>query len=61
MSNWPQFLTLAWMLVGLTISAHRDSARFTAFANVVGALSARAIILGVLWAGGFFAPLGFAP
>ena len=61
MALWPQYLTLAYLLVAFAAGLHKDSSRYSGFGNVVGGIGGYAIIIGVLWAGGFWSPLGFAP
>jgi len=61
MANWPQFLVLGWLLFAAIYGAHKGFSRYGAFANIAGEFIGTVAVVLVLWAGGFFAPLGFAP
>ena len=61
MGAWPQYLVLAYLMISLIASVHRGAQRYSLGVNLTGEVVGNGLILGVLWAGGFFAPLGFAP
>lgn len=61
MALWPQYLTLAYLLVSAIVGAHKGAQKYSLDANLFGEIIVKGCVLGVLWAGGFFAPLGFAP
>lgn len=61
MAHWPQYLTLAWLLISSVISSHKSAGRYSLGVNLFGEVVSTAIIVFVLYAGGFWAPLGFTP
>lgn len=61
MANWPQYLTIGWLVLAAIAGAHNGAAKYKWYANIFGEIAGTAAVFFVLWAGGFFAPLGFAP
>lgn len=60
MANWPQYLTIGWLLFSSAYATHKGASS-GALVNIASTIAAYGVIAFVLWAGGFFAPLGFAP
>lgn len=57
MGAWPQIVYLALVMMGVGVALAKHGEPRTPY-SAWGTLLATAICLGLLWAGGFFAPLG---